>query len=582
MSLRAHVCHILSLVTRRKHVKPFRIQALLELKRNVGNEQPLNALLQVYKNYYPDVIVGDVGSFKAGVFSHPNPEWMQRLLSIQETDAASNPNLQHKASFRTVRQVREQSKRRKIRQIDLPEAHTFQAVESSVTLEEVQSADDFVEKLYEFELPNQMVAVLEDSLLQKLLTLRPNDSSQDRINNWLAACLEDELRLSKNPTPGASSRTGALLTKIFRYTRSERKLLPSVADFLQDYLRSWDGVANIDSLLGLVCYIPCQGFEVLHVEYLGRIEEVLLESKNEKSGAKLLEFYSELLRRWAVIFNCQFSKSGDLEAESKYLQKIVNHVGDICLRLVQEYGCLSGIADAILSFYECASSVPWEKASFRIVLPPRPLVYHFIFVGDPMLISRICGILIEYKQPITLWEKHSSQTEGDKNEILHFNGYCMDICSLLWQNRAFVRGEHKFIDPADSACNIHRHIVAKLKNDAAERSAGKSIDSPKQRDRYLFKMYSLSTSGALAQLAKEKIPANARSVRPVTVESLSREFTEYRKELLDDLYEKGLIGLQQLIYGSMVSFNKGQPRNSPQNAAAVSLLGGKQGLRRKH
>jgi hypothetical protein len=38
-------------------------------------------------------------------------------------------------------------------------------------------------------------------------------------------------------------------------------LLPSVADFLQDYLRSWDGVANIDSLLGLVCYIPCQGFE---------------------------------------------------------------------------------------------------------------------------------------------------------------------------------------------------------------------------------------------------------------------------------------------------------------------------------
>ena len=44
--------------------------ARLKLSREVGrNEQPLNALLQTYKNFYPDVIIHEVGPFKSGVFS---------------------------------------------------------------------------------------------------------------------------------------------------------------------------------------------------------------------------------------------------------------------------------------------------------------------------------------------------------------------------------------------------------------------------------------------------------------------------------------------------------------------------------
>jgi centromere protein I len=72
------LCHLLSLITRRKHVKPFRIQQLsvnhlnsspctppcansarsLELSRGLGNEPALQGLLRVYKDYYPDIILG--------------------------------------------------------------------------------------------------------------------------------------------------------------------------------------------------------------------------------------------------------------------------------------------------------------------------------------------------------------------------------------------------------------------------------------------------------------------------------------------------------------------------------------------
>jgi centromere protein I len=41
------------------------------------------------------------------------------------------------------------------------------------------------------ELPNQLVAILADPLLQKLLVLRPDANSDRRIANWLNAVLED-------------------------------------------------------------------------------------------------------------------------------------------------------------------------------------------------------------------------------------------------------------------------------------------------------------------------------------------------------------------------------------------------------
>ena len=41
----------------------------MELTRQAGNDPPLVGLMRVYKDYYPDVIVGDVTSGRASVFT---------------------------------------------------------------------------------------------------------------------------------------------------------------------------------------------------------------------------------------------------------------------------------------------------------------------------------------------------------------------------------------------------------------------------------------------------------------------------------------------------------------------------------
>lgn len=78
---RPQLFHILAIITRRKHVQHYRIQALLNLTRQNANDRHLQGLLRVYRNYYPEIIVGTLG--KGNTFRLPDPEWKERLAEIQ-------------------------------------------------------------------------------------------------------------------------------------------------------------------------------------------------------------------------------------------------------------------------------------------------------------------------------------------------------------------------------------------------------------------------------------------------------------------------------------------------------------------
>lgn len=48
--------------------------------------------------------------------------------------------------------------------------------------------------LEKVKLPNQLVAVMGDPLLQKLLQLKSTDKTKQRVENWLFAFFEDQLQ----------------------------------------------------------------------------------------------------------------------------------------------------------------------------------------------------------------------------------------------------------------------------------------------------------------------------------------------------------------------------------------------------
>lgn len=79
---RPQLFHILAIVTRRKHVQHYRIQSLLNQTRLNANDRHLQGLLRVYRNYYPEIIVGNPG--RGSAFKLPDAEWRDRLSAIQK------------------------------------------------------------------------------------------------------------------------------------------------------------------------------------------------------------------------------------------------------------------------------------------------------------------------------------------------------------------------------------------------------------------------------------------------------------------------------------------------------------------
>lgn len=192
ISLRKPLCHLLSIITRRKHVKPFRIQALMELLRNTGGEEKeLVSLLRVFKNYYPDIIVGDLGMMrKAGlVFKHPDPEWTSHGKHLQETNAERSRASQQ-SSFQVVH--RGLVKRSKA-EIVVPDVQTSRVPHGRTSLEELRGVDHFVERIDKIELPNQIISTMGDRLAQKYLFLVQSDAASARLDDWLLSFLSDKL-----------------------------------------------------------------------------------------------------------------------------------------------------------------------------------------------------------------------------------------------------------------------------------------------------------------------------------------------------------------------------------------------------
>lgn len=229
ISLRKPLCHILSLITRRKHVKPFRIQALMELVVSAGgDERELVTLLKVFKNYCPDVIVGDVGMSgrKALVFKHPDPEWSSHLKLLQDTNLERMQTSQP-STFQVVH--RGVVKRSKM-EVIVPNVQTSRVSHNRTSLEELRSIDHFVEKIEKIELPNQIISTLGDNIAQKYLFLVQPETASRRLDDWLKSFLADQLDfVNDKGSDDEHESLGYILSLSVAYVRYTKVCTPFVA-----------------------------------------------------------------------------------------------------------------------------------------------------------------------------------------------------------------------------------------------------------------------------------------------------------------------------------------------------------------
>ncbi|KAK0627038.1 Mis6-domain-containing protein [Immersiella caudata] len=525
-AIRPQLCHLLALVTRRKHVRPFRIQAILGLSRQTGSDPALVGLLRVFKNYYPEIIVGESTKGRAAAFKHPDPQWRERLEEIrrQHTERYDDGV---RNGFAVNHALARQMKGAKL--TGLPSVRTQHAQEDSITLEEIDNPEFFAQNLEKIELPTQLVAILADPLLQKLMLLRPDAEGFSRISNWLTSSMSEIASGDADPSTFLD-----LVEIIHEYTASTKNFPPLLVGFFRAFFQ-------------------------LYKQLLRPLEHSLLDNTSESQVA-LLNFYTRLLRRWTVAIR----EKVDFDALPKdSVPDLINHVNGLALTLTQTSPSVPTYL-VILDFYSSCASLFSQRPILlhvEITIPPALLIYILFFSGSLPTISRLGGVLAAYKRS---WEAVMTPpamralTERERKQINTFNGFLMDLCNCIWRGRAFGTS-----DLNAQGCRIPRSLPPVLE------SYLHSVDS----DLALAAAFGLSHSPVLCmqsiahvrELEDEVDEIRARHAGPVTQASLGQlanrgglqlAWQEYRVGVLQHLEEKGFEGVSELMYNTMKNLAK--------------------------
>ncbi|OAX80697.1 hypothetical protein ACJ72_04961 [Emergomyces africanus] len=595
ISLRRSLCHLLSLITRRKHVKPFRVQALLELMRNTGGEErELLGLLKVFKSYYPDIIVGDTypSTGRASYFfKHPDPEWVKQMRHVQEKAAAAGLTANDQNAPQTFQVVRRGAVKRSRIEVVIPVVQTSRVKRDFISLEELRSASDFVQKLDRIELPNQVAAALTDPLAQRYLLLVKNEEAMRRLESWLDSFFEDEVDRTRAREEGEAEADDSehlkyVFDALVGFVRFTKSMPQAVDKFLRNYLLSWNGHDSRTAILGLLEYLPIQDYDTLRRDYFTPLENAILSDQLE-SKVLILQYYSSLIQHWGAVIRATPSMS-----PVPPLPQVIDRAELLALTVLESPQSLerdekiqkrSGTL-AVLQFYADLAGLfnhAPTNGNIRITVPQPQIIYSLAFTPTLFHISTLCAILAGYKYSFetsltssTLQDNGLPERSYPTEIVSQFNGYVMDVCNLLWRNRG-LNSE----DPNALGCLVPATVVNELSKYMLELSERPDHDSDGEKHMYqLSAVFSLSQNVALCRISSacfsgiEQALAetqgkslSVRLSRPVTQKALAAldkeggvriNWQEYRLKMLEWLDEMGAEGVGNLMRSTMKALRK--------------------------
>ena len=205
-SLRADLCPLLVQTTRRKHVRPYRVQMLQDLSRKVGREPALSKLMQVYDSYPPGILDVKKAAGRVPEFSHPDPEWANQLQKILKSadHLSANPLNQREATSSFHREFKR--------------PRLSASVEGSYSLDRIDNAEDLVNNVERIRITGLATSDLDDPILQKYLSLGSEDSHTEDVNECLSKAFMQQLDSLKSGRE-AKKPLAEVLDEALAYTK---------------------------------------------------------------------------------------------------------------------------------------------------------------------------------------------------------------------------------------------------------------------------------------------------------------------------------------------------------------------------
>ncbi len=203
MSIRAEICHLLAQITRRKHVRPFRIHLLQDLSESAGQDPALLKLMYVYDKYAPGILVLEKTRKILVDISHPDPDWVLKLERIQ-----------NKTSFTSAKISNQLASSRFLRR-------NSRSAKAPSTVQSDDGIENFVNQLEDIRLSDMTASDLNDPVLQIHITSTVQKASEDHIDEFLNSIFYQQMeKLASGQTISkASSQVLKSVVPYSRYTK---------------------------------------------------------------------------------------------------------------------------------------------------------------------------------------------------------------------------------------------------------------------------------------------------------------------------------------------------------------------------
>eukprot|EP00898_Chlorokybus_atmophyticus_P001646 jgi/Chlat1/2482/Chrsp175S00137 len=477
-TVRPYTCHLLYKLTQRRDVQPFRIRKLQALIVSSGREPWIAALLARYQQLCPELpIVASAAQSSSTPFKpldacNPGSGLVEALANMQ----ARSPSAIIDRSATEVKTVLSRGRHTAETAVTVPSVQT--AISNGhwhgqPVLEDMQSFQEFCEHVDTLALPQQLAAVINDTNLQNapplqhLFLMRAEQSAIQRVREWVQFALEEPLAAANESR--IADDVLDILRKLVRFCQFYQELLPEIEQYLVRFSATWNGRRHRTMILQLYRQLrPC-AWEDLYQDVLLPLQKLCLDGSAELQAA-VIDALTEMLRSWLrydwkqVAVVSLPGGAAALEATAPFevwlhhhhifgaipggvnyytlLQEVIHYVDSLGSHALGSTNAELVVLDSMLNFYEVVSVIASKHSVPFTRIPSETLVYRSLLYPLPLHVSRMAGILAQYKTEFAHLKGTKDPVLENKygfsnglEHIVGFNGFVLDFCNALWRQR---------------------------------------------------------------------------------------------------------------------------------------------------
>ncbi|XP_053811939.1 centromere protein I [Vidua chalybeata] len=457
-----YICHLLYLLTRKEHVKPFRIRMLLDLQARMGMQSHLQALLSLYKLFCPEQVTITLPGKMKTYFKNSEGPWKAAITAVRQRNKGSSPLTQ--AVFLGTAQP--QSRKRKWNaQLVLPasSANTNHLEEDrekcfypystneSFPVEQLHTFPQLLQNIHHLEFPSQMGSVLTNPLLLHYMNCVKDESIYLRLYYWMGQMLQEECTWCVVDNP-CEEEFKSFLETIYKAECFLQEGFSACEEFLYKTLPLWDGFCCRSEVLRLVSWIPLSSFSDIKSHLFDPLAQLFFTS-SLYFKCSVLESLKELLQNWLN------GNAIQVDSESSSLNTTLSGLVNVVAELVHFVGWISTVALRlennstlllyfILDFYGTVCDIYLKYNVPLLIMPPAGIFYPALLSMDSVNLNQLCYIMYRYRTNLVaakeneLCKKKILQFKFSNKTYQEYNQYIIAMVGCLWTSSAFQKDIH--------------------------------------------------------------------------------------------------------------------------------------------